>query len=86
MAEPLCCACDCERPVQLSDPETAFLGLGHLVFCGSYSVLLIDPFLWVKRHFAVLSLNPSVRILTNLHGELRTVSGCWTRVAQGVLG
>ena len=33
-------ACYCERPVQLSDPETAFLGLAghHLVFCGSFSV------------------------------------------------
>jgi hypothetical protein len=36
-----CCACDCER--DLSDPETAFLGL----LCDSTFGFLFDPFLWV---------------------------------------
>ena len=46
------CACDCER--DLSDPETAFLGL----LCDSTFCDPLDPFLWVLWVFccAVIEL------------------------------
>ena len=69
----------------LADPETAFLGhlWQHFLF------LFSDPFLWVLcliGYSAVLSLNLRVRILTNLHGDLRTTVACQWRCSVGLAG
>ena len=65
VAVPPYCACGCDKPVQLTDPETAFLSHPWQHFL----IMFIDPCLWVKR-------NLCVRVLTNLHGILRNTVAC----------